>query len=251
MTASPDAALAAVERRLQSVPHQPSAAQLAAEHDKRQKMRRMIDPGIVRPNSKEQALASMKILLTIADNLIKDPENPKYQQFKPTNNTIKRNLVDVKGALEYAVEMGFQPDVVDFQPYYKFNPKHRHELEIGAACLREYVNRETEKAERAAEAKKNEKAAKEAAALKVKLAYMDDRQRKMELDERERVAREARERARAAAEALKAASPSSPQASEQMIDDDEDDEEDSMRRPRRRTMPGTGHVLGAPVQMEE
>ena len=42
MTASPDAALAAVERRLQSVPHQPSAAQLAAEHDKRQKMRRMI-----------------------------------------------------------------------------------------------------------------------------------------------------------------------------------------------------------------
>uniref|UniRef100_D8PQ28 PUB domain-containing protein n=1 Tax=Schizophyllum commune (strain H4-8 / FGSC 9210) TaxID=578458 RepID=D8PQ28_SCHCM len=240
MTASPDAALAAVERRLQSVPHQPSAAQLAAEHDKRQKMRRMIDPGIVRPNSKEQALASMKILLTIADNLIKEPENPKYQQFKPTNNTIKRNLVDVKGALEYAVE-----------PYYKFNPKHRHELEIGAACLREYVNRETEKADRAAEAKKNEKAAKEAAALKVKLAYMDDRQRKMELDERERVAREARERARAAAEALKAASPSSPQASEQMIDDDEDDEEEGMRRPRRRTMPGTGHVLGAPAQMEE
>ena len=184
--------------------------------------------------------------------------------------------------------------MVDFQPYYKFNPKHRHELEIGAACLREYVNRETEKAERAAEAKKNEKAAKEAAALKVrvccltflrtsshspsptyhplfpslafyhsallfpslpppqvKLAYMDDRQRKMELDERERVAREARERARAAAEALKAASPASPQASEQMIDDDEDDEEDGMRRPRRRTMPGTGHVLGAPAQMEE
>ncbi|KAL1680049.1 hypothetical protein EV122DRAFT_262995 [Schizophyllum commune] len=244
MTASPDAALAAVERRLQSVPHQPSAAQLAADHDKRQKMRRMIDPGIVRPNSKEQALASMKILLTIADNLIKEPENPKYQQFKPTNNTIKRNLVDVKGALEYAVE------VVDFQPYYKFNPKHRHELEIGAACLREYVNRETEKAERAAEAKKNEKAAKEAAALKVKLAYMDDRQRKMELDERERVAREARERARAAAEALKAASPSSPQASEQMIDEDEDDEDEGMRRPRR-TMPGTGHVLGAPAQMEE
>ena len=46
-----------------------------------------------------------QILLTIADNLIKDPENPKYQQFKPTNNTIKRNLVDVKGALEYAVEV--------------------------------------------------------------------------------------------------------------------------------------------------
>lgn len=220
----------------------------------------MIDPGIVRPNSIEQALASMKILLAIAENLLREPDNPKFRQFKPTNNTIKKNLIDVKGALEYAVEMGFRPEVVEFQPYYTFNPKHRHELEIGAACLREFINRETEKTERAAVAKKNEKAAREAAALKVKLAYMDDRQRKLENDERERVAREAREQARAAAEALKAANPSSPPTSprpqsEMAVDEDEDDDDEDMgprvRRRKGRTMPGVGHVLGAPSHDDE
>jgi len=41
----------------------------------------------------------------IAENLIREPENPKFQQFKPTNNVIKRDLVDSKGALEFAIEV--------------------------------------------------------------------------------------------------------------------------------------------------
>lgn len=39
----------------------------------------------------------------ISDNLLREPDNAKFQQFKPTNNAIKKRLVDVKGALEYAV----------------------------------------------------------------------------------------------------------------------------------------------------
>lgn len=58
---SSDALAAAAElRTLQAVPHS-TAAQLAAEHEKRQKFRRLLDPGITRPNSKEQALRSLKV----------------------------------------------------------------------------------------------------------------------------------------------------------------------------------------------
>ena len=39
----------------------------------------------------------------VADNLLREPGNAKFRQFKPTNAVIKRDLVDPKGALEYAV----------------------------------------------------------------------------------------------------------------------------------------------------
>lgn len=60
---SSEALAAAVERRTRQLPAQPSAAQLAAEHERRQAFRRLIDPGIVRPNTKEQAAASLKVQL--------------------------------------------------------------------------------------------------------------------------------------------------------------------------------------------
>lgn len=46
---------------------------------------------------------SLQTLSTIAENILREPLNPKFRQFKPTNSMIKRNLVDPKGALEYAV----------------------------------------------------------------------------------------------------------------------------------------------------
>jgi hypothetical protein len=46
---------------------------------------------------------SCKTLSRIAENLVREPENPKFRQFKPTNDMIKRRLVETKGALEYAI----------------------------------------------------------------------------------------------------------------------------------------------------
>lgn len=60
-TVSVDAVAAAALLRASQSPAQKSAAQLAAEHYRRQTFRRMIDPGIVRPNSKEQASSSLKV----------------------------------------------------------------------------------------------------------------------------------------------------------------------------------------------
>ncbi|KAK0453681.1 hypothetical protein EV421DRAFT_1765788 [Armillaria borealis] len=226
-----DALREAAERRAQQQPTQRSAAQLAAEHERRQMFRRLLDPGITRPNSKEQALASMKTLLTISENLLREPENPKFQQFKPTNGIIKRNLMDPKGALEYAIELGFRPEVKNFQPFYIFNPRHMESLSIGSAILKEAFDLETEKQERAARAKKEEKAVAAAAANKVKLAFIDDRKSKIEADEREKVLREAR----LAAAAVRGSEPStSPEPSRS-----------------QQVMPGSGHVLGLDMPPED
>jgi hypothetical protein len=62
---SSDALAAAAERRACQLPAHLSAAQLAAAHERRQAFRRLIDPGILRPNSKEQAMASLKVQCTM------------------------------------------------------------------------------------------------------------------------------------------------------------------------------------------
>ena len=47
----------------------------------------------------------------------------------------------------------------NFQPFYTFNPRHIEDLELGTAILKEFVDLEKEKAERAARSKVDQKAA--------------------------------------------------------------------------------------------
>jgi len=53
---------AAAERRVCETAPQKSTAQIASEYEKRQKFRRMIDPGIIRPNAEAQAQRSLKVV---------------------------------------------------------------------------------------------------------------------------------------------------------------------------------------------
>jgi hypothetical protein len=194
--------------------------QYAQEHEARQKFRRLIDPGIVRPNSKEVATLALQTLSKLAENLLREPENPKYQSFKPTNDAIKKRLVEPAGALEYAIAMGFRARVADFQPYYTFEPHFMDQLRIGAAILREAVAVETAKTERIARARAEEKAAAESVKRNVALAYADDRKSQELRNERERIARAAR------AAASTNAATSSPTS-----------------EVPPRYMPGSGHIL--------
>jgi len=230
---SAEALAAAAEQRTQQSQLQGgTAAQLAAEHERRQQFRRLLDPGITRPNSKERASSSLKTLLTISENLLRESDNPRYHQFKPTNTVIKRDLIETKGALEFAIELGFRPEVKDFQPYYVFHRRHMDDLRIGAAILKEYIDVETSKQERAERSKQNEKAARDAAALRVKLAYMDDRKNKELRDEMERQQRESRAAKSAAAVNTTSTSSRSRQSSEGV-------------------MPGSGHILNSTTDNEE
>jgi hypothetical protein len=63
-----DLAAAAEQRLLQQPGPSPSDLQFSGpDHELRQKFRRMIDPGILRPNPKGQALASMKVATLSTD----------------------------------------------------------------------------------------------------------------------------------------------------------------------------------------
>jgi hypothetical protein len=216
-----DLLAAAAQRRAQNAQPTPEAQRIQ-EYELRQAFRRLIDPGILRPNSKDVALASLNTLLTISENLLREPENPKFQQFKSTNDTIKRRLIDPKGALEYAIALGFRPEVQNFQPYYRFNPRKTLDLRIGAAILKETVDLEKDKQERSNQAKREEKAVAMAAANNIKLAFLDDRKTKMLRDQRDRERREARAAAVARGEVEE-----TPQAISSSIGD----------------MPGTGQSL--------
>ncbi|KLO15695.1 hypothetical protein SCHPADRAFT_995694 [Schizopora paradoxa] len=192
---SREAFIAAAEARsalLQAENAKKSAKQLAAEHEVKQAFRRLIDPGIMRPNSRETALEALKTLHLLSENVLREPRNPKYASFKPTNSMIKRKLVDVKGAIEYAVALGFHSVTQNFQPTYAFNPRHLGDMRVGNEILKERLDLEEEKNRRAMEHKETEKERKEAVARSVQLAYADDRKTKAELDEREVLLRQAR-----------------------------------------------------------
>jgi hypothetical protein len=166
----------------------------------------------------------LQTLLTMAENLLREPDNLKYQRFKPTNDLIKRRLIDPKGALEYAIALGFRPEVDNFQPFYVFNPKKLADLAIGAEIIKEKVDMETRKQELLLRSKKEEKAVAASVANNVKLAFMDDRKTKLLRDQREKEQREAR----AAAAALR--SPDPP--------------------PLSPAMPGTGVILATGDQVD-
>ncbi|KIJ56665.1 hypothetical protein M422DRAFT_22814 [Sphaerobolus stellatus SS14] len=186
--------LEAHQRRLQTTDISADEEQerkFQQERDLRQSFRRLLDPGIMRGLEKKTALASIKTLLTIAENLLNHPENEKFHQFKPTNTIIKRNLVEVKGALEYAVEMGFRAEVKDLQPFYLWNSHRAAELRVGASVLREALERESEKEQRSTRAKQDQKAQVELQAKQIKLAFEDDRKRRALHDKMEKERREA------------------------------------------------------------
>ncbi|KAG1783298.1 hypothetical protein EV702DRAFT_942594, partial [Suillus placidus] len=183
---------AAAQRRNVSTGQAISSSELLIQHEQRQKFRRLIDPGISRPNSQEAAMASLKILSKIAENLLREPENHKFRQFKPTNDTIRRRLIETKGALEYAIEMGFRPEVKEFQPLYVWNECKSEELRLGAQILQETVELADQKSARSQKNAAEAKAATEAATRSTLLAFMDDRKTKMLRDQRDRHNREAR-----------------------------------------------------------
>jgi len=189
------------------------------DYERKQEFRRLVDPGIIRPNSREVAYEAIKTLLVLAENVISHPEEEKFHRFKPTNTAIRQKIVDPKGTLEYAVELGFRPEIIDFQPYYIFHKSKWSDLLIGRDVLNEFNAREAEKEQRLANARADEKAAIKAQKEKMRLAFLDDRKSKMQADERERELR-----------AIRAAKLPSPEP---------EAEPASPQEP----MPGVGHLL--------
>lgn len=222
----PEFLAAAAQSRNATTRQALSSSELLRQHEQRQKFRRLIDPGISRPNSQEAAMASLKILSKISENLIREPENPKFRQFKSTNDTIRRCLIETKGALEYAIEMGFRPEVKEFQPLYVWNERKSEELRLGAQILQETRALAEQKSARSQKNAAEAKAVTEAATRNTLLAFMDDRKTKMLRDQRDRHNREVRALRSPSVDGEGTTFPSP--------------------APSNAEMPGNGHVLSSP-----
>jgi len=206
---------AIAKRAVSLQPEEEEERRFALERDTRQEFRRLLDPGMARGTAPATLEGTLKMLSTIAENLLKEPENEKFQRFKPTNTLIRKHLVEVKGALEYSIALGFRAEVANFQPFYSFSPtpKNMNNLRIGAAVLKEALDRNAQKVEQAKLNRVDPKAVQREIALKVKLAYEDDRKEKKQRDELEKQVREARAAAAAKKAAAGPPTPNSPQKS--------------------------------------
>ncbi|THH28944.1 hypothetical protein EUX98_g5239 [Antrodiella citrinella] len=186
----------AIERRLRQQREESSASPSSGysafdeNHEKRQEFRRLVEPGILRTNPKHIAMESLRVHICLF--FLEHPDDTKYYKFKPTNERIKTYLVDPKGTLEYAVALGFHPEVENFQPFYVFRKRHLNDLRIGNAIIKEILELEDTKAAQQERARAEEKAARDAAKDKVKQAFIEDRMSTAYRVQREQAAREAR-----------------------------------------------------------
>ncbi|KDN50968.1 hypothetical protein RSAG8_00597, partial [Rhizoctonia solani AG-8 WAC10335] len=113
-------------------------------------------------------------------------ENPKFREFKSTNNTIKRSLIEPKGAIEFAIELGFRAAVEDFQPKYVWHssPENLTALRVGRDVLKDHLVIAAAKEERTNLSQQLAKAERSSAVQNALLAFEDDRKRRKALDER-------------------------------------------------------------------
>ncbi|KAG9104476.1 hypothetical protein FRC06_002132 [Ceratobasidium sp. 370] len=162
---------AALKRFNQSKTHsEEESAELRYERERpvRRKFRRLADPGIVRNNNEADTKKAFEILLKLSQNLLSDPENPKFREFKSTN------------------AMGFRAAVEDFQPKYVWHPTPENlvALRVGAEIIREHTELAAAKEQMANKSKQTIAEEKAAAVQKALLAFEDDRKTKKLLDAR-------------------------------------------------------------------
>lgn len=58
-------------------------------------------------NSKDSYMEAVRILLTLLDNVIREPKNEKYRVIRFENKTIKEKLLTATGAEDLLMEIGF------------------------------------------------------------------------------------------------------------------------------------------------
>ncbi|KAK0196143.1 hypothetical protein F5146DRAFT_1028687 [Armillaria mellea] len=197
-----DAVLQAAQRRSErqspaSSPvtrYDPNFTDFDKGYQMRTELRRMIDVGILGMvndhEASKEGVASLKTLLRLANKIIENPDNEKYQRIKINNPTIKMDIVDPKGALEFAIKMGFrQQKVIEMEEYRVFIPKYRDDLVLCASPLEKAIEREHFRGdERLKLARENEE--KEEQRTIAMKRFVDDRKKKEENDRRERDARQ-------------------------------------------------------------
>ncbi|KAK0226686.1 hypothetical protein IW262DRAFT_783150 [Armillaria fumosa] len=193
-----DAVLRAAQRRSEGqspasspvIRDDPSFTDFDKGYQMRTELRRMIDVGILGMvndhEASKEGVASLKTLLELASNIIDNPEKEKFQRFKMNNPKIKKVIIEPKGVLQFAIQMGFrQKKVVDMEEYRVFVPKYRDDLVLCASLLKTAIEREQLRADEKLRLarEKEEKEEQWATAMK---RFLDDRKKRQENDMREK-----------------------------------------------------------------
>ncbi|KAI0335475.1 hypothetical protein GY45DRAFT_1333495 [Cubamyces sp. BRFM 1775] len=115
-----------------------------ADWQARQAFRRRIYHDIIEANSgsPQLALQSLQTVLKLAENLLAEPEEPKYRKFRRHNGHIKRLVVDPMGVLQLVVDLGWRDKTIDFETWYVFTGKNYHNLRVGASVIKEVLRNE-------------------------------------------------------------------------------------------------------------
>ncbi|OBZ70204.1 hypothetical protein A0H81_10037 [Grifola frondosa] len=145
------------------------------DHQRREKFRRLIDVGVLRPNSRSNAIKSLEVLLDLTKNILENKNDKKYHRFKTTNLKVKRFIMETPGVLQCCIELGFEEKAEDYQTYYVFKPKYMANLSVGASMIKEALDRERPKEEQERDALEKAKAEEIAHKVKIKKQFYDDR----------------------------------------------------------------------------
>lgn len=160
-----------------------------ADHPQRQEFRRMLDPGILRNNDKD-AVMSLRVLNEITENILKNPDEPKYRRLKTTSDRMNRHIMSRNGTVEFLQKMGFREKTVEFVPMLVFNPERMEDLRTGAKCLEEVMQNQVRAVEDVEHERRQEIANQQAAKTKVRKKIYEDRLAVAARVEREKSARE-------------------------------------------------------------
>ncbi|KAF9029425.1 hypothetical protein BDZ89DRAFT_719605 [Hymenopellis radicata] len=145
---------AAVATRLADPTRRTSTAVPTAsfqDHDRghacRQRIRKMIDIDILgmvgsHPASKD-GVESLKTLLALARGILDSPHDATKRRIKLNNNAVQKRIVQPKGVLQLAIEMGFCKETVEeMQAIRVFEASNLAHLETCAHLIHEAIHRE-------------------------------------------------------------------------------------------------------------
>eukprot|EP00316_Scyphosphaera_apsteinii_P016504 CAMPEP_0119313780 /NCGR_PEP_ID=MMETSP1333-20130426/30374_1 /TAXON_ID=418940 /ORGANISM="Scyphosphaera apsteinii, Strain RCC1455" /LENGTH=190 /DNA_ID=CAMNT_0007318715 /DNA_START=29 /DNA_END=598 /DNA_ORIENTATION=+ len=94
----------------------PTAEEFAVA-DARKLVLRALDTKVSQQET-SSALQAVRLALKLVGNIVDHPTEPKYQQFKSSNQAISVKLLRVPGMTELLVAAGFRTKVVEFQEHW-------------------------------------------------------------------------------------------------------------------------------------
>jgi len=161
-----------------------------ANHPMRLEFRRLLDPGILRNNDKKDAVKALRVLNDITENILQNPNDPKYHRLNINSERMRLYIMPRKGTVEYLQKMGFREQTEKQVTRLVFNPERMADLRTGAKCLDEVIKNQVQAIEDKERERRQAIANEKAAKTKVVNAILDDRRTVATRVEREKSAEE-------------------------------------------------------------